>query len=165
MVKSGYMWMGCCDCHKYNGRRWIWSVIHSTTTCHQRSFHVRCTELIDNCCVLYFTSSELRTDQVLDTHLHPTTRQIVVIRRPQPVDSLFERLYFTEKKLGSIYIHVFKEITSNLHTCVQRTYTLFINTCSKKLGPMYMHVFKEIRPYLYVLKEIRPYLYTLVQRK
>jgi hypothetical protein len=37
---------------------------------------------------LYFTSSELRTPQTLDTNLHSTmTANSVAMRHPQPVDS------------------------------------------------------------------------------
>jgi hypothetical protein len=47
------------------------------------------------------------------------TAHCVAICPPQPMDSLYERLYFTAKKLGSIYIHVFNEIRPYLYTRVQ----------------------------------------------
>ena len=46
------------------------------------------------------------------------TANYVAICPPQPVDSLYERLYFTTKKLGSIYIHVFNENACSINSLV-----------------------------------------------
>jgi hypothetical protein len=94
------------------------------------------------CCILPAVSLELSNNQ---THiLFPTLiANCESMRPPQPVDSL----YTCSKKLGPIYIHVFKEIRSYLYTRAQRNSVLFIYTCSKKLVPIYIHVFKEIRFY------------------
>jgi hypothetical protein len=77
---------------------------------NKRQVRIRCTYLIDSWCIMYFTSSERRTVQTPEKHLHPTmTATSVAICPPQPVDSLYERLYFTAQKLGSMYIRVFNQ--------------------------------------------------------
>ena len=59
--------------------------------------------------------------QTSDTHLHTImTPNCVAMRHVQPVESLYERLYFTAKKLGQIYIYEFKKFRSYLYTRVQR---------------------------------------------
>ena len=121
-------------------------IFYTTTTRHTRQVRIRSAQLIDSCCILYFSSRELRTLQASGTHLHPIfTANFVAMRPPQPAT----RDCTSSKKLGSIYIHVFKEIGSYLYKHIQRNQVLFIYTCSRKLGPIYIHMFKEIRSYLY----------------
>ena len=140
-------------------------IFYATTTRHKRPVRIRCTQLIDSCCMLYFTSSELRTLQTSYTHLHPIlTANCMAMRPPQPATRdctsskeirfyLYTRvqrnqvlfIYTCSKKLGPIYIHMFKEIRSYLYTRAKRNQVQFIYTCSKKLGPVYMHVFKKIK--------------------
>ena len=110
----------------------------------QSSYVVHISPTAAACCILPTVSIELSKNQ---THILYSTliENRVNMRPPQPVDSL----YTCSKKLGPIYIHVFKEIRTYLYTRVQINYVIFIYTCSKKLGLIYMHVFKEIRSYLY----------------
>jgi hypothetical protein len=84
---------------------------------------------------------QLRTVQTSDIHLHTImTANCVAMRHVQPVESLYERLYFTAKKLGQIYIYKFKKIGPiYIHVFKEiRSYLLYI--CSKKLGPIYLRI-------------------------
>ena len=85
----------------------------------QSSYAVHNSSTAAACCNIPVVSLELPKNQ---THiLYPTlTANYVAMRPPQPVNSLYERLYFTGKKLCPISIHVFKEIRSYLYTRVQR---------------------------------------------
>ena len=106
-------------------------IFYATTTRHKRPVRMRCTQLIDSCCMLYFIRSELRTLQTSDTHLHPIlTANCVSMRPPQPA---------TRDCMSS------KKNRFYLYTRVKRNQVQFIYTYSKKLGPIQMHVFKEIK--------------------
>jgi hypothetical protein len=81
----------------------------------QSSYAVHISPTAAACCILPAVSLELSKNQ---THiLYPALiANCKSMRTSQPVDSL----YTCSKKLGPIYIHVFKEISSYLYTRVQR---------------------------------------------
>ena len=137
--------MGSHDCHKYNGRRWIWSSIPPQLVIHVKSVYaVHSSSTAAAYCILAAVSLELSKHQA---YIYiPSSQPIVWLC---DLHNQLREIVRPEKKIGSIYIHVFKEIRSYLYTRVQRNWVLFIYTYSKKLGPIYIHVLKEIRSNLY----------------
>ena len=145
MVKRECVWMGSHDCHKYNGKKWIWSSMPPQLVINVQSVYaVHISSTVAACCILPAVSLELSKHH---THIYiPSWQPIVWLC---DLHNQLREIVRPAKKLGSIYIHVFKEIRSYLYTRVQRNQVLFIYTCSKKLGPIYIHVLKEIRSNLY----------------
>ena len=81
MVKKGCVWMGSDDCHKYDGRRWIWySMPPQLVITVQSAYAVNSSSTAAD--VVFY---QLRTVQTSDTHLHPIlTANCVAMRPPQP---------------------------------------------------------------------------------
>jgi len=64
MVKSGYVLMGCRDCHKYNDRRYIWYFIPLQFAINvQSSYAVHNSSTAAACCILPAVSLELSKNQ------------------------------------------------------------------------------------------------------
>jgi len=60
MVNRCYVWMGCHDCHKYNGRGWIWSCMPPQLAINvQSSYAVHSPSTAAACCILPAVSLEL----------------------------------------------------------------------------------------------------------
>jgi DNA-binding ferritin-like protein (Dps family) len=121
-------------------------IFHTTTTrhTHQVVYAVHSSSTAAAYCILAAVSLELSKHQA---HIYiPSSQPILWLC---DLHNQLREIVRPEKKIGSIYIHVFKEIRSYLYTRVQRNWILFIYTYSKKLGPIYIHVLKEIRSNLY----------------
>ena len=116
MVKRGCVWMWSHDCHKYNGRRWIWSsmppqlVINVQSVCAVHSSSTAAAR-----CILSAVSLELSKHQ---THNYIPSWQPIMWLCDLHIQ--LREIVRPAKKLGSIYIHMFNEIRSYLYTRVQR---------------------------------------------
>ena len=120
MVNHGYVQMGCPDCHKYNGRRWIGSCIPLQSAITVKSeYAVHSSSPTGASCILPSVSLELSKHQ---THIYiPPWRRTVWL-----------------------YVLHYQWIPS-MRGCTsqQRNSVLFIYTCSMKLGPIYISVFNQ----------------------